>query len=133
MRTESLKEDWVHNTENKDDVNSIWGACNHNLVTVDVDFDGKDEILSGPMAIDHDGSEMYAVKVYDNDGNAQKLAHGDAFDVAKQIPILTAIWRGLVTKHHSLWQISSITMQEQVKFNGVTAKIKIQAEVVRRI
>ena len=65
-----FKEDWVHNTENKDDVNSIWGACNHNLVTVDVDFDGKDEILSGPMAIDHDGSEMYAVKVYDNDGNA---------------------------------------------------------------
>lgn len=41
-----FKEDWVHNTENKDDVNSIWGACNHNLVTVDVDFDGKDEILS---------------------------------------------------------------------------------------
>ena len=81
-----FKEDWVHNTENKDDVNSIWGACNHNLVTVDVDFDGKDEILSGPMAIDHDGSEMYAVKVYDNDGNAQKLAHGDAFDVAKTDP-----------------------------------------------
>lgn len=79
-------EDWVHNTENKEDVNSIWGACNHNLVTVDVDFDGKDEILSGPMAIDHDGSEMYAVKAYDNDGNAQKLGHGDAFDVAKMEP-----------------------------------------------
>lgn len=79
-------EDWVHNTENKEDVNSIWGACNHNLVTVDVDFDGKDEILSGPMAIDHDGSEMYAVKAYDNDGAAQKLGHGDAFDVAKMEP-----------------------------------------------
>lgn len=79
-------EDWVHKTENKENVNSIWGACNHNLVTVDVDFDGKDEILSGPMAIDHDGSEMYAVKAYDNDGAAQKLGHGDAFDVAKMEP-----------------------------------------------
>ncbi len=73
MRTESLKKIGYTIPKNKDDVNSIWGACNHNLVTVDVDFDGKDEILSGPMAIDHDGSEMYAVKVYDNDGNAQKI------------------------------------------------------------
>lgn len=81
-----LKEDWVHNTANKEDENSIWGACNHNLVTADVDFDGKDEILSGPMAIDDDGSEMYAVKAYDNDGKAQKLGHGDAFDVAKMNP-----------------------------------------------
>lgn len=86
-----FKEDWVHNTENKDDVNSIWGACNHNLVTVDVDFDGKDEILSGPMAIDHDGSEMYAVKVYDNDGNAQNWLMEMRLMLQKQIPILTAI------------------------------------------
>ncbi len=78
--------DWVHDTENTDDVNSIWGACNHNLITADVDFDGCDEILSGPMAIDHDGSEMYATQVTDNDGNVSKLLHGDAFDVAKMDP-----------------------------------------------
>jgi len=81
-----FKEDWVHNTANAANVDSIYGACNHNLITADVDFDGKDEILSGPMAIDHDGSEMYAVKAYDNDGTAQKLGHGDAFDVAKMDP-----------------------------------------------
>jgi len=81
-----FKEDWVLNTENRENVNSIYGACNHNLVTVDIDFDGKDEIVSGPMAIDHDGSPMYAVKAYDNNGKAQKLGHGDAFDVAKMDP-----------------------------------------------
>lgn len=86
MADGKLVEDWVHNTENKEDVNSIYGACNHNLVTADVDFDGKDEILSGPMAIDDDGSEMYAVKAYDNDGTPQKLGHGDAFDAAFMSP-----------------------------------------------
>ncbi len=74
--------DWLHNTENKDDVNSIWGAWNHNLCVADVDYDGKDEIISGPAAIDHDGSEMYAVKGTDNDGKEQKFLHGDAFDLA---------------------------------------------------
>lgn len=79
-------EDWVSDTPNKEDPDSIYGACNHNMITVDVDFDGKDEILSGPMAIDDDGSCLYAVKAYDNDGKAQKLGHGDAFDVAKMSP-----------------------------------------------
>ncbi len=78
--------DWVHNTENKDDVNSIWGAWNHNLCVADVDYDGKDEIISGPAAIDDDGSELYAVKGTDNDGTEQKFLHGDAFDVAYMDP-----------------------------------------------
>lgn len=81
-----LVTDWVHNTENKDDVNSIWGAWNHNLCVADVDYDGKDEILSGPAAIDHDGSELYAVKASGEDGAEQKLLHGDAFDVAYMNP-----------------------------------------------
>ncbi|MCC8168979.1 MAG: hypothetical protein LIO59_01105 [Oscillospiraceae bacterium] len=78
--------DWEHKTANTDDVNSIWGACNHNLSVADIDFDGKDEIISGPMAMDHDGSELYAVKGTDNDGNEQKFLHGDAFDLAKMDP-----------------------------------------------
>ena len=86
-----FKEDWVHNTENKDDVNSIWGACNHNLVTVDVDFDGKDEILSGPMAIDHDGSEMYAVKDMIMTAMLKNWLMEMRLMLQKQIPILTAI------------------------------------------
>ncbi|MGN0180891.1 MAG: stalk domain-containing protein [Candidatus Ornithomonoglobus sp.] len=78
--------DWETDTPNKEDVNSIYGAVNHNLAVVDVDFDGKDEILSGPMAIDHDGSPMYAAKAAGADGTEVKLAHGDAFDVAKMDP-----------------------------------------------
>ena len=86
MDNGSLTVDWVHNTANKDDVNSVWGAMNHNMSCVDIDFDGKDEIISGPMALDHDGSEMYAVKSEDANGNLVKYAHGDAFDVAKMDP-----------------------------------------------
>lgn len=48
--------DWEHDTANKEDVNSIYGAMNHNMSCVDIDFDGKDEIISGPMAMDDDGS-----------------------------------------------------------------------------
>ena len=78
--------DWELDTPNTEDVNSIWGSCNHNLATADIDFDGCDEIISGPMAIDNNGSQMYAVKTYDESGNAQKLLHGDAFDLAKMDP-----------------------------------------------
>ncbi|MCH5213337.1 MAG: hypothetical protein J1G06_10005 [Oscillospiraceae bacterium] len=78
--------DWEFMSPNEDNPDTIWGAWNHNMIVADVDFDGKDEILSGPAAIDNDGSEMYATKAYDNDGKPQKLLHGDAFDVAKMDP-----------------------------------------------
>lgn len=78
--------DWEAETPNAEDVNSIYGAANHNLAVADVDFDGKDEILSGPMAIDDDGSTMYAVNGEDAEGNTIKLGHGDAFDVAVMDP-----------------------------------------------
>lgn len=81
-----LVTDWVHNTENVENVDSIWGAWNHNMVTADIDFDSKDEIISGPAAIDHDGAEMYAAKSSGADGVAKKLMHGDAFDLAKLDP-----------------------------------------------
>jgi rhamnogalacturonan endolyase len=86
MQDGKLTVDWVHNTENKEDLNSVWGAMNHNMSCVDIDFDGKDEIISGPMAMDDDGSELYAVKSEDADGNLVKYLHGDAFDVAKMDP-----------------------------------------------
>lgn len=78
--------DWEYMAPNKEDADSIYGAWNHNMAVADVDFDGKDEILSGPAAIDHDGTPMYATKAIDNDGKEQKLLHGDAFDVAKMDP-----------------------------------------------
>ncbi len=86
LENNKFKEDWQCVTPCVEDVNSIYGACNHNLAVADIDFDGKDEILSGPMAIDHDGTQMYAVKAYDNEKKAQKLGHGDAFDTAKMDP-----------------------------------------------
>lgn len=81
-----FKLDWEHDTVNAEDVNSVYGAMNHNMSCVDIDFDGKDEIISGPMAMDHDGSEMYAVNSEDANGDLVKYAHGDAFDVAKMDP-----------------------------------------------
>lgn len=78
--------DWEVKTPNVEDVNSIYGAVNHNITVVDVDFDGKDEIFSGPMGVDDDGSTLYAVKATDSTGTEIKLAHGDAFDIAKMTP-----------------------------------------------
>lgn len=78
--------DWKLDTPNKEDLNSIWGAVNHNISIADVDFDGKDEIFSGPMGVDHDGTTMYAVQTTDNDGTKRKLGHGDAFDLARMDP-----------------------------------------------
>ena len=81
-----FKLDWEHDTANADDVNSIYGAMNHNMSCVDIDFDGKDEIISGPMAMDDNGDELYAVKSEGADGKRVKYSHGDAFDVAKMDP-----------------------------------------------
>ena len=86
IQDEKFTLDWEHDTANKEDVNSIYGAMNHNMSCVDIDFDGKDEIISGPMAMDNDGSELYAVKSEDANGNMVKYGHGDAFDVAKTEP-----------------------------------------------
>jgi len=71
---------WTHEVE-KSSINNLYGAGYHSLAVADIDFDGKDEILSGAMAIDDNGSTLYATNV-----NGVKLGHGDAFDVAKMDP-----------------------------------------------
>ena len=78
--------DWETDTPNEDNLNTIWGALNHNMATADIDFDGKDEIFSGPMAVDDDGTTMYATTAAADDGVSVKLAHGDAFDMAIMSP-----------------------------------------------
>ncbi len=52
------------------------GQGNHNLRTADVDGDGRDEIIYGQMAVDHDGKGLYTTGMY----------HGDAMHVTAFIP-----------------------------------------------
>lgn len=52
------------------------GQGNHNLSVGDVDNDGKDEIIYGACAIDHDGTGLYTTG----------LGHGDALHLGKFDP-----------------------------------------------
>lgn len=49
---------------------------NHHLAVGDVDGDGKDEIVYGSMAVDHDGTGMYSTR----------LGHGDYMHLGKFMP-----------------------------------------------
>ncbi|CAM4382269.1 hypothetical protein PAAL109150_23845 [Paenibacillus alkaliterrae] len=61
---------WTFDTNNSG--YSEWaGQGNHQLSIADVDYDGKDEIIFGAMAVDHDGKGLYNTK----------LGHGDALHV----------------------------------------------------
>lgn len=71
----------------KDELDNTYNTGYHSIAVADVDFDGKDEILSGAVAIDDDGSVLYIVtKERESDGRQMKLGHGDAFDVAMMDP-----------------------------------------------
>lgn len=76
-----FKKLWEHKNEKTKDINNLYGAGYHSLAVADIDFDGKDEILSGAMCVDDNGDTMYATSV-----NGTKLEHGDAFDVAVMSP-----------------------------------------------
>lgn len=77
---------WELNTPPEDREDNIYGAGYHSLAVVDVDFDGKDEILSGSFCVEEDGSPIYKTYAGDEEGNHVRLGHGDAFDVAKMEP-----------------------------------------------
>lgn len=68
---------WLRPIDAESTLDNLYNAGYHSLAVADIDFDGKDEILSGAMAIDDNGEILYATSV---DGT--KLGHGDAFDVA---------------------------------------------------
>jgi len=72
--------------ENKDALDNLYNTGYHSIAVADVDYDGKDEIITGAAAIDDDGSLMYTVQAAKEDGKVIKLGHGDAFDVAMMSP-----------------------------------------------
>ncbi len=70
-----LRNRWKFNTAAGYDANWL-GQGNHNLSVGDVDDDGKDEIIYGACAIDHDGNGLYTTG----------LGHGDALHLGKFDP-----------------------------------------------
>ena len=72
--------------ENNETLENLYNTGYHSIAVADVDYDGKDEIITGAAAIDDDGSIMYTVQATKEDGKVMKLGHGDAFDVAVMSP-----------------------------------------------
>ena len=72
LQDDSLTSRWVFNADYTGDNPSYTGQGNHNLSVADVDNDGKDEIIYGSMAVDHDGSPLWN----------SELGHGDALHVS---------------------------------------------------
>ncbi|GAB3537663.1 rhamnogalacturonan lyase [Pontibacter brevis] len=73
-RNGKLTSRWVFDSENGE--NPFSGQGNHSLSVNDIDKDGKDEIVYGAMAVDHDGAGIYSTG----------LRHGDALHVSQFDP-----------------------------------------------
>lgn len=69
-----LKNKWQYSASTAGQ--GLYGQGNHNLSVADVDNDGKDEIIWGAGALDHDGTFMYRTG----------LGHGDAMHVSDMDP-----------------------------------------------
>ncbi len=74
FRNGKLSSRWVFDSENAE--NPYSGMGNHNLSVVDVDEDGKDEIVFGAMVVDDDGKGLYTTG----------FRHGDALHVTDLDP-----------------------------------------------
>ena len=70
------------------------GQGNHNLRVGDVDFDGRDEIIYGQMAVDDDGRGLYTTR----------LGHGDAINLIQLSPNHRGlqVWTCLESGEHGL-------------------------------
>ena len=72
----SLSVRWMFDTTNTTVSTSFQGQGFHSLRVGDVDGDGRDEIVYGSMAVDHDGSPLYSTG----------LGHGDAMHLLQMDP-----------------------------------------------
>jgi len=68
FRNGKLKRLWQFDTSSSEKYKDYANQGNHNIRIGDVDGDGKDEVIYGSCAIDHDGKPLYTTK----------LGHGDA-------------------------------------------------------
>ncbi|WP_321423883.1 rhamnogalacturonan lyase [uncultured Bacteroides sp.] len=68
FRNGKLKRLWVFDTSTDKKYKDYEDQGNHNIRIGDVDGDGKDEVIYGACAIDHDGTPLHTTK----------LGHGDA-------------------------------------------------------
>ncbi len=66
---------WSYDT-GTDKNDPAYNQGNHSLITMDVDADGKDEILYGSVCFDHDGSVKWSTR----------LGHGDCMQAGDLIP-----------------------------------------------
>ncbi|MBO5279204.1 MAG: carbohydrate-binding protein [Lachnospiraceae bacterium] len=77
---------WSVDCESEETLDNLYNTGYHSIAVADVDYDGRDEIITGGAAVDDDGSILYVVTGTKEDGTKVKLGHGDAFDVAVMSP-----------------------------------------------
>lgn len=75
VKDKKIVQRWIFDTGN-DSSNPYYGQGNHSIVVMDVDGDGKDEILYGSCCIDDNGKGLWSTG----------LGHGDCMQAGDLIP-----------------------------------------------
>ncbi|GHT18277.1 rhamnogalacturonan endolyase YesW [Bacteroidia bacterium] len=63
----NLNTEWSFESSGENE--KYWGNGGHNIRVADIDEDGKDELVPGPFAIDHDGKGLWCLGLNHNDGS----------------------------------------------------------------
>lgn len=72
-----IKEDWTFDSHDYPNAEpKVSGQGYHNMVTADVDYDGRDEVIFGNLVLDDNGEPLYSTG----------LGHGDAIHAGDLIP-----------------------------------------------
>ncbi|GAB2541484.1 rhamnogalacturonan lyase [Rufibacter soli] len=106
-RNGKLTQRWVFDTNTAGNT-AYAGMGNHNLTIADLDSDGKDDVLYGSMAVNHDGTGLYSTG----------LGHGDALHVGDFDPDRPGLesWTAHESQGHyqgnGLWMRNATTGQK---------------------